>query len=272
MEAADVNGDGKVTTKDAARIRQYLAKWDVVLEAGKATLQAISEDLSETSKLMSVVESDMQITIQNQTAHVGDEITVPILLINNPGITGFNLEVAYDADCLELIGAKDGDYSDVTFEQNLSSNPYSLNWVNGTQDVSSSVAAILTFKVKNVSSDKTLISLALGNNEYPYNTSDVDYICELVNGIITILPAADSSISNVAVNDKTVIAAITCPDSSAFVFCGVYNNSGKMIAVRSTQITSESNYQFQFDGQQFDYARVFILDNNFYPLCESKRS
>ena len=45
-----------------------------------------------------------------------------------------------------------------------------------------------------------------------------------------------------------------------------------MIAVRSTQITGESNYQFHFDGQQFDYAKVFIVDGNFFPLCASKKS
>ena len=69
-----------------------------------------------------------------------------------------------------------------------------------------------------------------------------------------------------------VIVNIRCDDSDAIVFCGVYNNSGKMIAIRSAQITRELNYQFQFDGQQFDYAKVFIVDGNFCPLCESKKS
>ena len=69
-----------------------------------------------------------------------------------------------------------------------------------------------------------------------------------------------------------ISAVISCWDSDATVFCGVYNNSGKMIAVRSVQATSESNYQFQFDGQQFDYAKVFIVDSNFCPLCEAKRT
>ena len=45
-----------------------------------------------------------------------------------------------------------------------------------------------------------------------------------------------------------------------------------MIAVRSAQITDKSSYQFQFDGQQFDYAKAFVVDSDFRPLCEGKRT
>ena len=82
----------------------------------------------------------------------------------------------------------------------------------------------------------------------------------------------DSPVLSVSRNGNSVTANIVCPDNNAIVFCGVYNNSGKMLAVRSAQITGESNYQFQFDGQQFDYAKAFIVDSDFRPLCESKRT
>ena len=79
-------------------------------------------------------------------------------------------------------------------------------------------------------------------------------------------------IESVYRNQGFITATIVCPKDHAVLFCGVYNNSGKMVAVRFAQITGESNYQFQFDGQQFDYAKVFIIDSDFRPLCESKRT
>ena len=80
-------------------------------------------------------------------------------------------------------------------------------------------------------------------------------------------------IKSVVLNDDRVVTAqIICPANDITVYCATYDVAGKMIAVRSVQVTSESNCQFQFDGQQFDYAKVFILDSNFCPLCESKRT
>ena len=79
------------------------------------------------------------------------------------------------------------------------------------------------------------------------------------------------TVSGVSVSGNAVTANVTCPDTNAAVFCGVYGNGGKMIAVRSAQVTGESDYQFQFGGQKFDYAKVFVLDNDFRPLCEAVR-
>ena len=84
--------------------------------------------------------------------------------------------------------------------------------------------------------------------------------------------AKTADINTVSRNGNTITANILCSNSNASVFCGVYTNSGKMIAAHSVQITSESSYQFQFDGQQFDYAKVFIIDSDFRPLCESVRT
>ena len=71
-------------------------------------------------------------------------------------------------------------------------------------------------------------------------------------------------------NESAVTASVTCADTAAAVFCGAYNNSGKMIAVRSAQVTGDSGYSFRFDGQTFDYAKVFVMDSRFRPLCEGK--
>ena len=80
------------------------------------------------------------------------------------------------------------------------------------------------------------------------------------------------AIKNVSRNQNTVTTDIICSDTTTTLFCAIYNADGKMLSVRSAPITSESNYRFQFDGQQFDYAKAFIVDSDFRPLCESKKS
>ena len=79
------------------------------------------------------------------------------------------------------------------------------------------------------------------------------------------------TVSGVSVSGNAVKATVKGAGGNAAVFCGVYGNGGKMIAVRSAQVTGESDYQFQFGGQKFDYAKVFVLDNDFRPLCEAVR-
>ena len=71
-------------------------------------------------------------------------------------------------------------------------------------------------------------------------------------------------------NETTVTVNAVCVDDNATVFCGAYDNGGKMIAVRSAPIASESNYKFQFDSEPFDYVKAFIVDENLCPLCEAK--
>ena len=89
---------------------------------------------------------------------------------------------------------------------------------------------------------------------------------------VTVTATPKTYVNTVRRNENTITTNIVCANSNASVFCGVYDNSDKMIAVRSVQVTSESSYQFQFDGQQFDYAKIFIVDSNFCPLCEAKRT
>ena len=79
------------------------------------------------------------------------------------------------------------------------------------------------------------------------------------------------TVSGVLVSGNAVKATVKGADGNASVFCGVFSDSGKMIAVRCAQVTGEVNYQFRFDEQRFDYARVFVLANDFRPMCEAVR-
>ena len=189
--AADANGDGNVTTKDATRIKQYVAGWNVTL--GGANLQAVYENTDqETAQLADTSTDAPKIIIDNQKAKVGDLITVPVKFQNNPGITGFSLQIGYDAAVLELTNAEAGDFSSPVFGQSLSVNPYPIIWEHGTENLTGTVAAVLTFRVLNIASGSTKIEISYRNNEAPYNTADEDVIFEPVNGVVEIVSAAST--------------------------------------------------------------------------------
>ena len=80
------------------------------------------------------------------------------------------------------------------------------------------------------------------------------------------------AIGDIEKTANAVTARIYCSDEQATVFCGAYRNDGKMISVDVKQVTGVEGYAFQFDGKQFDYAKVFLLDESLKPICEGKRN
>ena len=77
------------------------------------------------------------------------------------------------------------------------------------------------------------------------------------------------SIDSVNMTGEIVEAVIHCSNSNAKIYCAVYNNNGKLIAVHSTPVTNESNYQFQFSERHYNYAMVVVLDEDLRPICPS---
>ena len=140
------------------------------------------------------------------------------------------------------------------------------------QDITNGGSIVLPACAFIAPSGKQFKTWRIGDSEYSPGSSYTVTGNTSVLAIWENVPIYNSPQITVSRNGNTVTANVVCSDSNASVFCGVYNNSGKMIAVRSVQVTSESNYQFQFDGQQFDYAKAFIVDSNFCPLCEAKRT
>ena len=179
--AADVNGDGKITARDATRILQYVAKWDVTLQGETAELQS----LAEPSIVSLLAPEGQKIVIEDKTVNPSDEFDVSVKLESNPGISSFELLVEYDADKLELVDKAEGDFSGVTFGNALDVRPYPMVWSGGTQNNTGSIAGTLKFKVKDGASGTTQINISYGE-EPPYNTSDQEVQFELINGTVTI--------------------------------------------------------------------------------------
>lgn len=110
-----------------------------------------------------------------------------------------------------------------------------------------------------------------------YNTNSASFIMpeeavEVTAYFDTVEPGDPSSIETITIENLTVTASVICGDSNTLIFCGIYRNDGKMVSIRSEKITSSPVYKFKFDGQKFDYAKAFLVDSSFKPMCEAKRT
>ena len=81
--------------------------------------------------------------------------------------------------------------------------------------------------------------------------------------------AAGYAIENVVKQDGTVSASITCGTEPVKAICAVYDDAGKMIASRTQTVSKTDTYEFTFPDGGFSDAKVFLLDRNSAPLCES---
>ena len=122
-------------------------------------------------------------------AEAGDQISVPVLLKNNPGIVSARLKVGYDASALELIAPETGKTSEFAGEfpasgyswGQLTGNPFVINFCDAIADADYTyeLLATLTFKVKDDAAAGT----------YPltlvYSCEDDFYNC-FANGMETV--------------------------------------------------------------------------------------
>ena len=259
---ADVTGDGVIAINDVVKLARYVA-------GSIATLQS-AEVASLSSGESAVIE------VATVSGKPGEAVRVPVSIASNPGIAGLQLDVLFD-NGLTLKNVVQGDIlSGENFTPDVSAGR--IQWYYEQANVTNTgVLFTLEFEIGAEAQNGDAYAVTVNVKDgISANLSDYDsnpVNAEFKPGKIQISETADNTaITTVSRNGNTITTNVVCTDSNATVFCAVYNNSGKMIAVRSAQITGESNYQFQFDGQQFDYAKAFIVDGNFCPLCESKKS
>ena len=259
---ADVTGEGVIAINDVVKLARYIA-------GSIATLQS-AEASSLSSGESAVIE------VATVSGKPGEAVRVPVSITSNPGIAGLQLDVRFD-NGLTLKNVVQGDIlSGENFTPDVSAGR--IQWYYEQANVTNTgVLFTLEFEIGAEAQNGDAYAVTVNVKDgISANLSDYDsnpVNAEFKPGKIQISETADNTaITTVSRNGNTITANVVCADSNATVFCAVYNNSGKMIAVRSAQITGESSYQFQFDGQQFDYAKAFIVDSDLRPLCESKRS
>ena len=91
-----------------------------------------------------------EVTFGEVMSKVGDEITVPVTIKNNPGIAAFRFRITYDTEDLEFVSVEkgsalsDGTMSSVT---NAEEKTMTFTWLSVTNDSSDGEIALLKFKV-----------------------------------------------------------------------------------------------------------------------------
>ena len=257
---ADVTGDGVIAINDVVKLARYVA-------GNIASLQS-AETASLSDGTPAVIET------ATVSAKPGAVVRVPVSVTSNPGIAGAQLDILFD-DGLILKDIVPGDILSVgTFEPDVSNK--GVQWYYNQANVTATgVLFTLEFEVSATAKNgDTYAVTANVTDGITANLSDYDsnpVNAEFKPGKVQITEtASDTIINTVSRSESAVTASVTCADTAATVFCGAYNNSGKMIAVRSAQVTGDSGYSFRFDGQTFDYAKVFVMDSRFRPLCEGK--
>ena len=260
-EAADVTGDGVVAINDVVKLARYVAGNIASLQSAQATL--LSENASAVIKTASV------------RAEPGETVQVPVSITSNPGIAGAQLDILFD-DNLTLKNIIRGDVLSVgTFNPDVSNGR--IQWYYDQANVTNTgVLFTLEFDVNASAEDGKAYAVTVNVKDgVTANLSDYDFNivnAEFKSGKVQIGEAADTVINQVNRNGTTVTAEIICADISATAFCGTYKNDGQFVTLGSHEISGASTYNFQFDGYQFDYAKVFVLDSSQRPLCESERS
>ena len=85
--------------------------------------------------------------------------------------------------------------------------------------------------------------------------------------------ADTASIESVTAAGSVVRAVLHCEEPGAVAVCSVYDRDGKPVGTVSLPIdASQTAYDFDIGSSAYAYAKVFLLDGAYRPLCEGMRS
>ena len=130
------------------------------------------------------------ITVGSDSGKPGETVTVPISIIDNPGITAAKLKIAYNSDVLSIAKVEDGGIlGEYNFGNDLNANPYIVSWSNGATKTDYTEAGnlvYLTFKIaENAPAGEYPITVSHNVGEI-YNSDFVNISCKFIEGAITV--------------------------------------------------------------------------------------
>ncbi len=161
--------------------------------------------------------------VQSEKALAGSEVSVDIVIKNNPGIASTKLKVAYDADALELVTAKaQGAYASNVGFGPTSRNPFTVNWVDTRNDnyTDNGVFATLTFKVKDdVEAGSYPITISYAPDDV-YNINFDNVYFDIVNGNVYVVECLHTDVTLYDAVESTCIAQ----GHDAYVYCNECEN------------------------------------------------
>ena len=129
-------------------------------------------------------------TVNSVSGKPGDTVEVVISVENNPGIIGARLYLSYDSNVLELTAepTPGSDYSDMSYSQYLTDNPYSMLWdasLDGN-NAANGTFATLVFNIKDTAPVGTTAVTVTYKPDDIYDSSWNNVYFAVTNGSVTV--------------------------------------------------------------------------------------
>lgn len=125
-----------------------------------------------------------EITVSDASGNIGDEVTVIISFTSNPGIAGFNADITYDKNNLELTDMSGNSGFGGSFMGNVIKSKFV--WYNASNITSTGTFATLKFKIKDTAKPNTY-EIGLSYSQGDMSNADGDDVTATIHaGKITV--------------------------------------------------------------------------------------
>ena len=125
-----------------------------------------------------------EITVSDASGNIGDEVTVIISFTSNPGIAGFNADITYDKNNLELTDVSGNSGFGGSFMGNVSKSKFV--WYNASNITSTGTFTTLKFKIKDTAKPNTY-EIGLSYSQGDMSNADGDDVTATIHaGKITV--------------------------------------------------------------------------------------
>ena len=271
-----------VTTTTTSKATTTTSKPATTTTSKATTTTSKSVTTTTTSKVTTTITSSKvtsgKLNIGNIEGTIGNKVTVPITINDNPGIISLVAEISYDNSALNFIGVnKSADFwksATMTPGGDLNAQPYRIIWYDGlaksdfTED---GTLAELSFEVLKSGSHK--IELTISESD-TFNNSFVKVPFEVKNGIIEVVSSTTSTTtskptttttSKVTTTTTTLSNATTTSTTTTLPSVeyklGDVNNNGTIDAVDASTVLAyyamiSTNKDGGFDKNQKAAADV----------------
>jgi hypothetical protein len=159
------------------------------------------------------------ISIESVKGKVGETISVPISIKDNPGIISLVTEISYDNSALSFKGVKkSADFwksATMTPGGDLNAQPYRIIWYDGLSNsdfTEDGTLAELSFEVLKTGSHTIDLSISSSDT---FNNNFVKVPFEVKNGVIEVVSSTTSTTTSKSVTTTTTSKATTTTNKSA---------------------------------------------------------
>ena len=135
--SADVNEDSEIDIHDVIMLQQWLLSADMY-------------SMSTFSLFSLNDEATTEIQFGDVSAKIGDEVTIPVIIKNNPGLATYRFRVTYDTEALEFISAENGSLATsgtISSTTNSEAGTMTFLWYSTTNITGDGELALLNFRV-----------------------------------------------------------------------------------------------------------------------------